>query len=69
MEVTIECYEPSISEELAKQGFQMTFGDVNRDTPIVMVEDGKGKWFLFAIVNGAFCQLASGLGGYYAVLP
>ena len=69
MEVNIECHEPAIINALEKEGFALTFGDVSGNAPFFMIEDGKGQWVMFVIVNGKFCQLGAGSFGVHTKLP
>lgn len=67
------CAAPAIADDcmpmgdtlmkLANNGFRPTFIDADNERTFLMVEDGKGRWVIVAVIDDMICPLLAGANG------
>lgn len=67
------CAAPAIADDcmpmgdtlmkLEKNGFRPTFIDADDERTFLMVEDGKGRWVIVAVIDDMICPLLAGANG------
>lgn len=64
------CYQAEQAlEDMAANGFHITFGDTSGNSPVFLAENGKGEWVMFTLQGESLCPIAGGKYGVHSPLP